>query len=460
MVLINYMKINVRIILIGVMASILSINTFACDSSLNEKPGLEESVNFVQQKPPTPMPTLNKVVESVATPVEQLSIELQQSSIEICPCDIKFAITSSKPMDVDDKPEEMHTDLSPTPTTKPLVESPPFYGTLFVSSEILVSTDPTAFYELEKIKDSPRTMYDRRKGWITLTPHLFKARFLDGLTIEVQVNPEFKNAVTAEEVALKYLKVIGQLPTLLRKDIETIWIHEGDELFGGGNNNLLIHHGQGLIYETQGLLEEVFLHEAVHTSLDNDHLSTPGWLKAQQDDGQFISDYAKEFPSSEDISESFPMYFALRYKASRIETHILKLIENTIPNRIEYFDKSIPDLTEMLDSFETPTSESTNTPTPIAKELVVGINIKNYEFPDISIDVGEVVQWKNLDLYTHSATSGIWGGEDDTGDLWDSGKLTFGNVFEFKFTVEGEYPYFCRIHPGMKGVVRVLDSSK
>ncbi len=250
-----------------------------------------------------------------------------------------------------------------TPTPKPLVKSPPFHGTLFVSSEILVSTDPTAFYELEKIKDSPRTMYDRRKGWITLTPHLFKARFLDGLTIEVQVNPEFKNAVIAEEVALKYLKVIGQLPTLLRKDVETIWIHKGDELFGGGNNNLLIHHDQGLIYETQGLLEEVFLHEAVHTSLDNDHLSTPGWLQAQQDDGQFISDYAKESPSSEDISESFPMYFALRYKASRIETHILKLIENTIPNRIEYFDKSIPDLTQMLDSSETPTSESTNTPT-------------------------------------------------------------------------------------------------
>ena len=89
-----------------------------------------------------------------------------------------------------------------TPTPKPLVKSPPFQGTLFLSSEILVSTDPTAFYELEKIKDSPRKMYDRRKGWITLTPHLFKARFLDGLTIEVQVNPEFKNAVIAEEVII------------------------------------------------------------------------------------------------------------------------------------------------------------------------------------------------------------------------------------------------------------------
>lgn len=442
------------------MACILLIGSYSCEPNLINKDGLQDIQIFEKNETPTPLPILLPVIDDIPSTVEPLSVEIQQSSIEICPCDVKFAITSSKPREVDDKPEEMHTVLSPTPTPKPLVKSPPFHGTLFVSSEILVSTDPTAFYELEKIKDSPRTMYDRRKGWITLTPHLFKARFLDGLTIEVQVNPEFKDAVIAEEVALKYLKVIGQLPTLLRKDVETIWIHKGDELFGGGNNNLLIHHDQGLIYETQGLLEEVFLHEAVHTSLDNDHLSTPGWLQAQQDDGQFISDYAKEFPSSEDISESFPMYFALRYKASRIETHILKLIENTIPNRIEYFDKSIPDLTQMLDSSETPTSESTNTPTPIAKELVLGINIKNYKFPDISIDVGEVVQWKNLDLDTHSATSGIWGGEDEAGNLWDSGKLTFGNVFEFKFTEEGQYPYFCRIHPAMKGVVRVLDSSK
>ena len=121
--------------------------------------------------------------------------------------------------------------------------------------------------DLEKIEDAEREMYDRRQGkldevqgWITVTPHLFKASFVDGSTVEVQVNPEFKDVMIAEEVALKYLKVIGQLPTFLRKDLKTVWIHKGNELFGGGNNNILIHHDQGIWLDGLGLLEEIILH--------------------------------------------------------------------------------------------------------------------------------------------------------------------------------------------------------
>ncbi len=95
--------------------------------------------------------------------------------------------------------------------------------------------------------------------------------------------------------------------------------------------------------------------------------------------------------------------------------------------------------------------------TPVAKELE--LEIKNYEFPEIIINLGEVVEWKNLDLDAHSTTSGTWG-NDDAGNLWDSGKLTFGKKFKFKFTESGDYPYFCRIHPAMKGLVSVVDLSK
>ena len=95
----------------------------------------------------------------------------------------------------------------------------------------------------------------------------------------------------------------------------------------------------------------------------------------------------------------------------------------------------------------------------VCKEKVALVQIKKYRFQDITIKSGEVVEWKNLDLDMHSTTSGIWG-NDDVGNLWDSGKMTFGKGFKFKFMEAGEYPYFCRIHPAMKGVVRVLDSSK
>ena len=71
-------------------------------------------------------------------------------------------------------------------------------------------------------------MFDRRvDGWITVVAHLFNASFNDGLSVEIQVNPEFGESAIALAEAEKYARVIGRLPTALRKDVETVWIHIG-----------------------------------------------------------------------------------------------------------------------------------------------------------------------------------------------------------------------------------------
>ena len=54
--------------------------------------------------------------------------------------------------------------------------------------------------------------------------------------------------------------------------------------------------------------------------------------------------YARDYPDREDIAETFPMYYALRYKTSRISQDLLQTIENTVPNRISYFDQYIPEI--------------------------------------------------------------------------------------------------------------------
>ena len=186
-------------------------------------------------------------------------------------------------------------------------------------------------------------MFDRRTGsFDTVNPFLFEAYFADGLKIEVQVNSEFETPDSAEAAALIYLYAVGQLPTELRQEVDTIWLHKGDEDFGGGNNNLLIHHERGLTYIDQEVLEEVFLHEASHTSLDPHHYGEE-WEKARSADANnYISLYAKDNPDREDIAETFPMYYALRYKASRVSTDLLRTIQNTVPNRIKYFDHFFP----------------------------------------------------------------------------------------------------------------------
>jgi len=136
----------------------------------------------------------------------------------------------------------------------------------------------------------------------------------------------------------RFGEVIGRLPTALRVDVQTVWIHRGPQPFGGGNNNLLIHTGQANQYENSGILEETFVHEASHTSLDADHAASPGWLAAQAADPDFISTYARDNPTREDVAESFLPWLAARHRADRISQSLHDTFVQTIPNRFAYFD--------------------------------------------------------------------------------------------------------------------------
>ena len=217
--------------------------------------------------------------------------------------------------------------------------APPFSGTIFIDPDIITAADPTTFEGLIYAGQAPRLMFDRRvNDWITVDAYLFDATFDDGLEAEVQVNPEFGSEDDALEQALMYAEVIGRLPTALRLDVETVWIHRGTEPFGGGNSNLLIHIGQAALYEADGILEETFLHEAAHTSLDGLHADSPGWLAAQAADPVFISTYARDFPNREDIAESFLPWLAVRHRQERIDQTLADRILLAIPNRLQYFD--------------------------------------------------------------------------------------------------------------------------
>jgi len=221
----------------------------------------------------------------------------------------------------------------------PAPRQPPFSGTIFLDPDIITAADPTTFQALTSKGQATRTMYDRRaNAFIQIEAHLFDATFSDGLAAEVQVNPEFGDTEAARVEAEKYAIAIGRLPRMLRVSVATVWIHRGVNPFGGGNNNLLIHVGQADLYVAQGILEETFVHEAAHTSLDAAHRASAGWIAAQTADGIFISTYARDNPTREDIAESFLPYLAVRYRPDRISQSLASTILQTIPHRITYFD--------------------------------------------------------------------------------------------------------------------------
>jgi hypothetical protein len=226
----------------------------------------------------------------------------------------------------------------------PAARAQEFSGTIFIAPDIITSADPTTFTNLTDKGQGIRPMFDRRvDDFIEVNAFLFNATFSDGLQIEIQVNPEFGEA-DARAQAKRFAPVIGRLPYVLRSQVQTVWIHQGVEPFGGGNNNLLIYTGQADLYAADGILEETLMHEASHTSLDGRHANAAGWLAAQRADPGFISTYAQENPTREDIAESFLPWFAVRYRADRISAELANTILTTMPNRMDYFDKQGFDL--------------------------------------------------------------------------------------------------------------------
>ena len=101
-------------------------------------------------------------------------------------------------------------------------------------------------------------------------------------------------------------------------------------------------------------------------------------------------------------------------------------------------------------------SSSSSLSLPITEEgkvvsIVANSGSNSYNPNPIEIKVGETVTWINNNSSPHTVTSS----NDST---FDSDVLRRGETFSFTFDKEGEYPYFCTLHPSMTGTAVVTAS--
>jgi plastocyanin len=84
--------------------------------------------------------------------------------------------------------------------------------------------------------------------------------------------------------------------------------------------------------------------------------------------------------------------------------------------------------------------------TPVATTKVA---IENFAFvpATITVKAGSTVTWTNKDQDPHTATS--------QAKKFSSPTLNRGDVYRFRFTKPGRYPYLCTIHPFMTATVVV-----
>ena len=72
---------------------------------------------------------------------------------------------------------------------------------------------------------------------------------------------------------------------------------------------------------------------------------------------------------------------------------------------------------------------------------------------EVTVDVGGVVTWSNDDSAAHTVTAGS--AADGPSGVFDSSLFMAGTTFSHTFEAEGEFPYFCMVHPWMMGMVTV-----
>lgn len=127
--------------------------------------------------------------------------------------------------------------------------------------------------------------------------------------------------------------------------------------------------------------------------------------------------------------------------------------ENNTSNQTPVENVTVPEA-EIVENPENNTSNQTtveNVTVPEAEipaePKTVEVKIEDFAFnPDsVTISPGDTVRWTNLDLFTHTVT----------GPDFSSGTLRDGDSYEFTFTREGTYRYYCSIHASMEGVVIV-----
>ncbi len=98
------------------------------------------------------------------------------------------------------------------------------------------------------------------------------------------------------------------------------------------------------------------------------------------------------------------------------------------------------------------TEEGGKVPAPsgeAAKAEKVKIVEFTYEPDPVVVQTGGKVIWQNEDAAPHTATA-------DDGSF-DTGTIEQGKIGSETFKEAGTYPYFCEIHPDMRGTVEVVE---
>mmetsp|Transcript_20320 Transcript_20320/g.46100 ORF Transcript_20320/g.46100 Transcript_20320/m.46100 type:complete len:320 (-) Transcript_20320:419-1378(-) len=235
--------------------------------------------------------------------------------------------------------------LTTNSTSDSIHSDPPYWGTVYIDRSVLTQKDPNAARRLNVVFDGKqcRKIWHSHEGkWINVKgTYLFRKKFKDKKKIWIWVDSKYESKRKAYEVARKIVQTLGVLPEFLRKGINVVAILK-DGISAHADSTAGVITYDYSTFDVDGgdskksWVEETWLHEAGHTSVDEYVYDTDSWNAAVRNDPTYISTYARDNPNSEDVAESLGAWYAL--KSGRLDDDDIRKINVAIPNRLALFD--------------------------------------------------------------------------------------------------------------------------
>ena len=222
----------------------------------------------------------------------------------------------------------------------------PLFENSIVSTEIdyIWANDTDAFVNLTYVGREDKEMPDSRNDELfDQNTFIFSAAFITNRTVEIWCHSDFDSRQEALEYANKVALRLGKLPDFMRDELSHVVIHKGDEgAFAEAEAQFFVLYSDNIDTRiANNDLEETVFHESVHAVLDRDHIETSSWKDAQTNDGNFITQYAKDRSNKEDLAETALFVYTMLRKPGRLSNTIEDWVNTYIPNRFAYIQNTI-----------------------------------------------------------------------------------------------------------------------
>lgn len=221
--------------------------------------------------------------------------------------------------------------------------SAPLYPNSVVSNDIeFIRTSDRSVYSCLAYEGTRRAeMPDKRSDALFADGvFAFTARYKDGTSVELWAHPDFGSRSVAMASVEPVAQAIGKLPTLMRSKLDHVVIHKGDETaFAENLGHFFVLYSENIRTRIRNHdLEETVFHESVHATLDSKHLRSRKWRRAQEADGDYITDYAAREPDKEDMAESALFAWAVLMHPGRLPRNVEARAREITPNRLAFFE--------------------------------------------------------------------------------------------------------------------------